>query len=331
VQQSVPAFTEPGVRVAAGQQAVRLPIDTPKNVVEIANRQPTTLLEAAQSAVAKSSGVVIPLANFRDIAPREQSAGLGVMRAPAAAAKPAPGSAAKAIGTRSRAAVPRLAVQSPAAQTLCRLVAIVQATKYGHSLEFGGKAYAVEQVASMAPKAQDAINRGINSGAVTQPMIDACIKAYCATNACSLPSQTGTSNVVRDSAGPEVNAGAAVATVIAAGAGAAAMASGGGSPAAGGGAGGSGITPYVPAVPLVVAKPPPAPAKSNTAWWLVALIGGGLLIKKLAAIKVIGASMAGAPLVAELDGDEDEDGGDEHEEHEAAETEAEEAAEHDEE
>ena len=51
----------------------------------------------------------------------------------------------------------------------------------------------------------------------------------------------------------------------------------------------------------------PAEKKSSSSlWWLVALIGGGLLIKKLSAVKVVGAAMAGAPLIAELESDEPE-------------------------
>jgi hypothetical protein len=38
VQTSDPAFTEPGIRVASDGQTARLPIDTPKNVVDIGNR-----------------------------------------------------------------------------------------------------------------------------------------------------------------------------------------------------------------------------------------------------------------------------------------------------
>lgn len=296
VQQSDPAFVEPGIKVRSGDQSVRLPIDTPKNVTEIANRPPKNVREAAQSAVAKASGVVIPLANFRDLKPK------GAVSQPAI-----PGTVTNlrtpGIARNAKAKVPTFAVsEGKAAETLCRLVFIVQAAKFGHSLEYTGKTYSIEQVVSAAPKAAMTIDAALKAGKASVEAVDACVRLYCTQNSCNLPSQTGTSNVVDQSASNSVNT---LAPVIR------------DDP-------GTSITPYTTSTPKLLQKEEPAaPAekKSNALWWVLGLAAAALLVKKLAAVKVVGAAVAGAPLIAELDGDEDEDEGgdetdsDEHEDH----------------
>lgn len=306
VQQSDPAFVEPGLKVRAGDQSVRLPIDTPKNVTQIANRRPKNIAEAAQSAVAKSSGVVIPLANFRDLKPK------GAVSQPAI-----PGAGATVtnlrtpgVGRTKKAVVPAAVDQSgKAAETLCRLVFIVQAAKFGHALEYAGKTYSVEQVVSAAPKAAMALDAALKSGKASVDAIEACVRLYCQQNSCKLPSQTGTENVVDQSAATSVNTTPGATT--------------GQPPIApvvvGPTTTGSGITPYLPDEPVRLIKKdePKDEKKSNALWWVLGLAAAALLVKKLAAVKVVGAAVAGAPLIAELDGDEEDEGGDEeHDEHE---------------
>lgn len=313
VQTSEPAFDEPGIKVRSGDQSVRLPIDTPKNVTQIANRVPKNLQEAAQSAVAKSSGVVIPLANFRDLKPK------GAVSQPAVPGRDGSLRTPGLVRRRTAKVPVAAAAAGKDTEALCRLVFIVQAAKYGHALEAGGKTYSVEQVVSAAPKAAQTLDAALKAGKTTVEAIEACVRLYCQQNSCSLPSQTGTSNVVDDTTSPQVNAQPPM--VLA-------------PPVADDPT--KSITPYMTSTPKMLQKDGlvQPEEKSNALWWLLGGVAALLLVKKLAGVKVIGAAMAGAPLVAELDddgSDDDETDSDEHEAHEAVETEAEEAAEHNEE
>jgi len=276
VQTSEPAFTEPAVRVASDGQTARLPIDTPKNVVEIGNRRRfRSVQEVAQSAVAKSGGTVIPLDNIRD-------------------------SGTRTVTPAARAVAPTAA--SPEAR-LCQLVFVTQAAKYGHVLEVGGKAYSVEQVRAAAPNIVAMLEKGVRDGQVSLEQIKACVDAYCKQASCVPPSQTGTSNVIDQPAAASVNAPAAP-------------------PAA------PATAPMSPAPLISLVRPAPAPAEvavieevpkakssSKALWWILALAGGALLLKKLAGVKVIGAAMAGTPLVAELESDDENEEEDEPESH----------------
>jgi hypothetical protein len=262
VQVSEPAFTEPAVRVASDGQTARLPIDTPKNVVEIGNRKRfRNVQEVAQSAIAKSGGTVVPLENIRD-------------------------SGTRAATPSARAVAPTAA--SPEAR-LCQLVFVTQAAKFGHSLEVAGKAYSVEQVRAAAPKIVAMLEKGVRDGKISVDQIKACVDAYCKQASCVPPSQTGTSNVVDQPAAASVNAPAASALAPVA------------------------APPLISLVKptpevAVIEEVPAAPAKkSNALWWILALAGGALLLKKLAGVKVIGAAMAGAPLIAELESEDDDE------------------------
>lgn len=294
VQQSEPAFDEPGIKVRSGDQSVRLPIDTPKDVARIATRKPKSVAEAAQSAVAQASGVVIPLANFRDLKPRGDTQ-------PAVPGRDATVTNLRTPGVaRTKKAVVPAAVDpsGKSAEALCRLVFIVQAAKFGHALEYAGKTYSIEQVVSAAPKAAMTLDAALKTGKVSVDAIEACIRLYCQQNSCKLPSQTGTENVVDQPATTSVNTPPMLAPPVK------------DDP-------GTSITPFATSTPKLLQKEEPAaPAekKSNALWWVLGLAAAALLVKKLAAVKVVGAAVAGAPLIAELDGDEDEDEGDEHDE-----------------
>jgi hypothetical protein len=244
--------------VASDGQTARLPIDTPKNVVEIGNRKKfRNVQEAAQSAIAKSGGTVIPISNIRD-------------------------SGTRTVAPSTRAATP---TQRDLSGQVCQVVFILQAAKFGHTLTVDGKTYSIEQVRDAAPRAAQMLDAAIKSGRVTQAQVKECVDGYCRQASCALPSQTGTSNVLDQPAAASVNEAAPARTSQ---------------------------------PPLITLLPPPAPRvaltevaepakKSHALWWLVALIGGGLLIKKLASVKVVGAAVAGVPLVAELSAEEDEE------------------------
>lgn len=268
VEQSAPAFTEPGIRVISDGQTNRLPMDTPKNVVEIGSRKRfRSLPEAVQSAVAKSGGVVIPIANLRDT----QDAGI-------AAKKSTPYSTPGVVDKSN----------------LCRLVAITEAARRGAPLKIGNTTYSVDQVKAAAVPILAVLQKALDAGLITAEDIARCRKiandtggggggdAGTGTGGGDTGTGTGTDTGTGTGTGTDTGDGGGAGT-------------GDGS---GGGGGGTGQD-----------TTPPADEKKKEGlgnlWWLVALIGGGLLIKKLAAVKVIGAAVAGVPLVAEMDDSEE--------------------------
>lgn len=299
VQESAPAFTEPGVQVAAGDQTVKLPIDTPRNVVDIGSRRKfKNLSEAAQTAIAKSAGTVVPVANIRDD------------RAPFQPSQQPPADATQATLPPPSGNVD--------ADKLCKAVFILQAARYGHTLDVDGKLFSVEQVRSAAEKVAPALQRALKEGRVSPEQVQACADAYCRQFSCAAPSQTMPPDQVSPPAPPAPAAREETAApVVVAPAPTPAPSSGGG------------IVRFVaPAAPrdeeVAVSVQKLEKKSSSSLWWLVALIGAGILVKKLSAVKVIGAAVAGVPLIAELESDADEE--DDTASHEDADHEPEEAS-----
>lgn len=329
--------------VRPSAQPTVLPQNTPSNVVSIAKRKSKTLPQAVQSAIAKSGGTVIPIANIQSQQPASPQA--PVLQRRQQSAPPQSGStpfSAPAID----------------AERLCLMVFILEAAKRNRSLDVGNKTLTVAQVAAAAAKLVESMKAAIKSGQIDANAYAKCAELYCKRYGCQdtltasrqpPPQPSGTSCLKTDRPCPQgftCDASSGLCVPV-----------GGATPQpapprpappapppqpapptpqpvtptpqptppapqpappAPQPSSGGGITPYYVIPDDTNVEPPPAvePAKkksSNTLWWLVALIGGGLLIKKLAAVKVIGAAVAGAPIIAELEGDEPE----EPEEHEA--------------
>jgi hypothetical protein len=288
VQESAPAFTEPGIRVVSDGQTNRLPIDTPKNVIEIGSRKRfRSLPEVVQTAIAKSGGVVVPIANLRAAPQRRLGATPSTLKT----------------------------------DLLCTMVFIVEAArcKRGLSVTAGTKTV-TKTPEEIAEYAVEKVIPALNAIMAAKPEL-ADVVAQCQADYYTKYGKCGKDGRTRPPAEespkqekPPVSEDLPPSPPVS-----------------------EEVPPEPPPAPPAPTPEPPPPAPPvivipetppvveekkkqgmGNLWWLVALIGGGLLIKKLAAVKVIGAAVAGVPLVAEMDdSDETEEA---HEEDEPGET-----------
>jgi hypothetical protein len=286
---------QPDLQVRAPAEPTQLPQGTPSNVFTIARRRAKTLPQAVQSAIAQSGGAVVPIANIK--VARERLAPM----APVAKSAPSNEYSGPSVMTSEPAAID--------VARLCPIVFILEAAKRSRGLEISGRSLTPEQVALAASKLLDPVQKMLESGRIPADAYAACQRHYCKRFGCAedapveppAPPAQDTSSTPPASSPPAPPAQDMVSPPVPPAPPA---------PASGGG----GITPYTPPPreDLIIVEPPimplvmTEPKKSNTLWWLVALIAGGLLIKKLSAVKVVGAAMAGAPLIAELESDESE-------------------------
>ena len=308
-QTSQPAFIEPDLKVRAADQATKLPAGTPSNVFAIARRKAKTLPQAVQSAIAQSGGAVIPLANVR-VGQPVRPAVTQTQQPAADAGYRGPSLMAPQSGTVDRA-------------RLCAMVFVLEAAKRSRGLEINGNSLTPEQVAAVAVKLLSPLKALLDSGKIPAEDYAACVAAYCKRFGCeevTVPPPASFTPPTEPQpappparepppAQPPANASIPPASDMVS------MPPPPPPPQSPPPANGSGITPFVPSTPPPEPPQPPMilpiikPAEkksSSSLWWLVALIGGGLLIKKLSAVKVVGAAMAGAPLIAELESDEPE-------------------------
>jgi hypothetical protein len=308
VQQSAPAFVQPDLKVRAPAEPTQLPQGTPANVFPIARRRAKTLPQAVQSAIAQSGGAVVPIANIKVARERPR------MMTPAAQGTSDSGYRGPSVQAR-----PTAPADVDLAR-LCPVVFILEAAKRSRGLEIAGRSLTAEQVATAAAKLVGPVQKLIEEGKIPADSYADCQRQYCKRFGCAdeapaaPPAQDTTTAPPPPPPAQEPPATPPPASSPPAPPAQDMVSPPPPPPPPAPSSGGGGITPYVPPTrdDLIVVEPPimplvkPEPKKSNTLWWLVALIAGGLLIKKLSAVKVVGAAMAGAPLIAELESDESE-------------------------
>jgi hypothetical protein len=176
---------------------------------------------------------------------------------------------------------------------VCNAVFVVQAAKCGRGLQIGKSRLSAEDIQKAASQAEAMIDAALRAGTTTEKDIAQCVELYeiqygsCASIPAAPPALPPAAPPISSGGGGSGGGGGGglfIPEVLPGG--------GGGSGGAGGGAGGDETT---------------AQKKGLSIWWLVAIIGGGLLIKKLAQTKVIGAAVAGVPLIAGMDEDDDDE------------------------
>lgn len=297
VQTSQPAFVEPDLRVRAAPDGTQLPQGTPANVFSIARRKARTLPEAVQSAIARSGGRVMPLPNIR-VAGNGASNSLGdtqdfelERRTPTGITATSSDAAEQPAESGGAAVVPL--------DRLCPLVFVLEAAKRNRSVEISGAAFSAEQVAAAAAKLVEPVQKMLEAGTIRADDYAACVEKYCAEYGCAPSKQAPVEERVSPemSVAPEERAPAPAPapeppllpppSFLPA-------------------ATDRGVDPAGPrresVAPMQIMQAPPKQG-SGTLWWLVALIAAGVIVKKLSDVKVVGAAMAGSPLIAELESD----------------------------
>lgn len=315
VQESVPLDVPPTTKpsVAAGPQPVTVPQGRPASVTNIADRRAKTKSEAVQSAIAQATGNVIPLPNIKKVTDTLRA---GMMNPG--------GSWSQPVNNGGRPAGPRRPGLSK--EGLCTAVGIVEAQRHGNSITISGnegkmRLLAGEELVSAAKSAAALVQKALDAGDVSKQDIADCQAEYCKRAQCKADHSTGAAEK------PPANAPPVPTPPVVTDTG-----SGGTAPATTTSeipdallppalppATTDALPPTVSVEPLAIKKDEPkadgmSPA-SKGFLWVAALVMAGVLIKKLSAVKVVGAAVAGVPLVADMGDDEEDEDGDEDEGH----------------
>lgn len=355
VQESVPRDTASRTtpNVAAGKQPVTVPQGRGASVTRIADRKPTTKREAIQSAIAQATGNVIPLPNIKAVTDSVRAGamlpggnwaqpvtnGSGLSRGGGFVD---PTKTATATGITRRGDVGTASGElSQAAQrkgitkdALCNAVGIVEAQRHGNSITISlnngsMKELSGEALKTAARESSDLIKAAVRAGDVTERDVADCQAEYCKRARCGTDHSTGTAEKPAADAPVVTPPPAPAATDTATGTattGSTGTATSTGTttipdsmlPPALPPATTDNLPPTVSIEPLVIAKDAPKTGMSTATkgfLWVAAAVAAYTLFKKLSGVKVVGAAMAGVPLIADLGDleggeDEDEEGGD---------------------
>lgn len=311
VQESVPRDVSPQTTpdVDSGGMPVTIPQGRSTTVLRLVGRKPTTKKEAIQSAIAQSTGNVIPLPNIKDITDALKAGVMrpnGTWRAPVGPGGPRGGVNMNAPPTQRRGLTKA---------GLCTAVGIIEAQRHGNSITLSGnkgqmRVLSGAELIASAQSSAAIVAAAIVAGSITQQDIADCQAEYCKRAQCPANHSAGAATMPTppDSTTTTSSTGTAASTSTieipdsmlppslpqALGAD---VTSTPALPDAG-----VSVLPFVKAPETGV-----SPAVKGFLW-VFGGVAAYLLFKKLSGVKVVGAAMAGVPLIADLgDGDDAED------------------------